>query len=115
MTKAKSVLAAAAMVLSSAAALAQQGPMPDDIAWKLIEIGPVVDPAKTAVLYAPLQQKEPYPGVRIERDVKYADADLERLDVFTPEATSTARPVLIFVHGGAFTAGNKRGPNASPF
>jgi triacylglycerol lipase len=116
MTKAKLVLAAAALLLlSSPAALAQQDQTLDDIAWKLVEIGPVVDSPKTAALYAPLQQKEPYAGVKVERDVKYGPADLNRLDVFTPEATSPARPVLIFVHGGAFIGGDKRGPDSSPF
>ena len=59
--------------------------MPEEIAWKLLEIGRVIDPPKTAALYAPLQQKEPYPGVKVERDVKYGPADRNLLDVFTPE------------------------------
>jgi len=107
MAKAKLVLTAAALILTSAAQ-AQQSPMPDDIAWKLIEIGRTVDPPKTAALYAPLQQKQPYAGVKVERDVKYGPTARNLLDVFTPEATSLARPVLIFVHGGGFTTGNKR-------
>ena len=115
MTRAQSVLAAAALLLASSTALAQQGPMPDDIAWKLIEIGPVIDPAKTAALYAPLQQKEPYAGVKVERDVKYGPAELNRLDIFAPDVAAPARPILIFVHGGGFIRGSKRGPNASPF
>src|SRR5204863_8388412 len=36
------------------------------------------------------------------------------LDVFTPETGSSGRPVLIFIHGGGFTAGNKCNPG-SPF
>ncbi len=86
-------------------AAAQQSPMPPDIAAKVQEIGRVIDPPKTAVLYAPLQQKEPYPGVKVERDIKYGPADRNVLDVFTPETVSGARPVLIFVHGGGFVAG----------
>jgi len=96
------------------AACAQQTPMPEDIAWKLLEIGRVIDVPKTAALYAPLQQKEPYAGVKVERDVKYGPADRNLLDVFTPETGSSARPVLIFIHGGGFVAGNKRNPG-SPF
>ncbi len=88
--------------------------MPDEIADKLLELGRVIDPPKTALLYAPLQEKEPYSGVRIERDVKYGTADSNLLDIFTPEPVSSARPVLIFVHGGAFIGGNKRMPG-SPF
>ena len=103
----------AAMIASAASA--QEGPMPAGIAASLQELGRVIDPPKTAALYAPLQQKEPYQGVKVERDVKYGAADRNLLDVFVPETAASARPVLIFVHGGAFTAGNKRGPNASPF
>ena len=79
--------------------------------WKS---GRVIDVPKTAALYAPLQQKEPYQGVKVERDVKYGPADRNLLDVFTPETSSSARPVLIFIHGGGFVAGNKRNPG-SPF
>jgi triacylglycerol lipase len=89
--------------------------MPEDIAWKLLELGRVIDPPKTAPLYAPLQEKEPYQSVKIERDVKYGPADRNLLDIFIPDTASSARPVLIYVHGGGFVAGNKRGPNGSPF
>ena len=88
--------------------------MPEDLAWKLLELGRVIDPPKTAALFAPLQQKEPYQGVKIERDVKYGPADRNLLDVFMPETAAPARPVLIFIHGGGFVAGNKRTPG-SPF
>src|SRR5258708_2029566 len=90
--------------------------MPEDIAWKLLEIGRVIDVPKTAAIYAPLQQKEPYAGVKVERDVKYGPADRNLLDVFAPETNSSSpsRPVLIYVHGGGFVAGNKRAPG-SPF
>jgi triacylglycerol lipase len=88
--------------------------MPEDIAWKLLEIGRVIDVPKTAALYAPLQQKEPYAGVKVERDVKYGPADRNLLDVFASETNASSRPVLIFIHGGGFVAGNKRNPG-SPF
>ncbi|MCP4615120.1 MAG: alpha/beta hydrolase [Bradyrhizobium sp.] len=110
----KSRLAVIAALLASQAS-AQQSPMPEDLAWKLIEIGSVVDGARTAALYAPLQQKEPYQGVKVERDVKYGPADRNLLDVFVPDTASSARPVLIFVHGGGFTSGNKRSPNSNAF
>jgi acetyl esterase/lipase len=100
------------MIMTSA--WAEGGPMPADIARKLLEIGRVVDPPNTAPLYAPLQQKEPYQGVRIERDIRYGAAEPDLLDVFMPESPSPQRPVLVFVHGGAFIGGNKRGPG-SPF
>lgn len=107
------LIVVAAMIASAASA--QQSPMPPEIAASLLEMGRVIDPPKTAALYAPLQQKEPYPGVRIERDVKYGAAERNLLDIFVPETAAPARPVLIFVHGGAYVGGNKRRTPTSPF
>jgi acetyl esterase/lipase len=113
MASVKAALAAlAAMIMS--AAWAAEGPMPPEIASKLLELGSVIDPPNTALLYAPLQEKEPYQGVRIERDVKYGPADRNLLDVFMPETASSGRPVMMFVHGGAFIRGNKHLPG-TPF
>jgi triacylglycerol lipase len=93
------------------AVLAQTGPIPAERAAQIREIGRVVDPAKTAPIYAPLQETEPYKGVRIERDIKYGDDTRQGLDVFMPEAAAGSpaapRPVLVFVHGGAFLGGDK--------
>jgi acetyl esterase/lipase len=113
MMRLKSWLVIAATLLTGPAS-AQQVPMSEDLAWKLLELGRVIDPQKTAALYAPMQEKEPYSGVKVERDVKYGSADRHLLDVFMPEANSAARPVLIYIHGGGFVAGNKRNPG-SPF
>jgi triacylglycerol lipase len=88
--------------------------MPPEVAEKVKAIGPVIDPPKTAAIYAPLQQKEPYQGVKVTRDVKYGPDARHALDLFVPEVEGMARPVLMFVHGGAFVAGNKRAPG-SPF
>lgn len=110
----RSALTIVAAMFASAA-WAQQSPMPEDIAWKLLELGRVIDPPKTVELYAPLQEKEPYQGVKVERDVKYGPADRNLLDIFVPETAAPPRPVLIFVHGGAFVGGNKRTAPTSPF
>ena len=113
MNKENAWLVAAAMLVAGPA-FAQQSPMPADIAAKLLELGRVIDPPKTSALYIPLHEKEPYAGVKIERDVKYGAAERNLLDVFMPEANSAARPVLIFVHGGGFVRGDKA-PPGSPF
>lgn len=91
--------------------------MPSDVADAIKAIGRVVDPAKTAPLYRPrMLETEPYAGVDVRRDLEYGDNERHLLDVFSPSAATTApRPVLMFVHGGAFVAGDRRGPNASPF
>jgi acetyl esterase/lipase len=88
--------------------------MPADIAEKIAALGRVVDPERTAVIYAPLQEKEPYAGLKVSRDVKYGPDVRNLVDIFAAEGASGARPVLMFVHGGAYTRGNKR-PPGSPF
>ena len=61
----KSALAVLAMlIVAGTAARAEGSPMPEEIAWKLLELGRVIDPPQTAALYAPLQAKEPYPASR---------------------------------------------------
>ena len=102
------------LLFGVAAAQAQLNP---EIAEKLKSIGRVVNPVATAPLYMPrMLEKEPYAGVVVKRDIKYGDNERHVLDVFSLEAASPApKPVFLFVHGGAFVAGNKRGPNASPF
>ena len=99
-----------ALVLSACAVTG----MPPDLAAQVKAIGPVIDPPKTAALYAPWHAKEPYAGVRVTRDHKYGPDARHALDLFVPEAGAAPRPVLMFVHGGAFVAGNKRAPG-SPF
>lgn len=90
--------------------------VPPAIEQQLVQIGRVVDPPRTGALYAPLQQHEPYAGVQVTRDVRFGpDAQRNLLDVFTPGMTvAHPRPVLVFVHGGAFMGGARR-TGASPF
>ena len=102
---------AAAAVTQPTAALAQ---MPPDIADKVAAIGRVVDPENTGKIYAPLQEKEPYAGVKVSRDVKYGNDPRNVVDIFVPEAGAAGRPVLMFVHGGGMIRGNKHAPG-SPF
>jgi triacylglycerol lipase len=109
---------AAALLVAVAAlpAAAQTSGMPAELQAKVAAIGPKIDPPATAKIYAPLQEKEPYKGIKVTRNVKFgADAERQALDVFVAEAPSaTPRPVLIFVHGGGFVRGARRAPG-SPF
>lgn len=89
--------------------------VPPPVEAQLRQIGRVVAPPPTAALYAPLQQREPYAGVRVLRDQRFGADARHLLDVFTPEAaTGARRPVLVFVRGGAFTGGARRAGD-SPF
>ena len=88
--------------------------MPPELAAKVAALGRVIDPPKTIPLYAPLQEKEPYKGVKVARDVRYGPDARNLLDVFTAPEVVGARPVLVYVHGGGFVAGNKLTPG-TPF
>ncbi|HKV00249.1 MAG TPA: alpha/beta hydrolase [Vineibacter sp.] len=103
-----------AFLLAPADAGAQIAAASPDIAQKIAAFGRVINPPDVAALYTPLQEKEPYAGIKVTRDIKYGAADRNLLDVFAADGAGGARPVLIFVHGGGFVAGNKRAPG-TPF
>jgi acetyl esterase/lipase len=89
-------------------------PMLPDIAEKIAAIGRVIDPARTAAVYAALHDEEPFAGIAVTRDIKYGPAERNLLDVFAPDGATDSRPVVVFGHGGGFTGGNKSTPG-SPF
>src|SRR5262249_30525792 len=96
------------------AASTAQAQMPSEIVSQIAAIGRVVDPEKTGKIYGPLQEKEPYAGVKVARDVKYGSDPRNIIDIFGPEGGASGRPVLMFVHGGGLVRGVKRAPG-SPF
>ena len=92
--------------------------VPPELAEKLVAIGPVINPAATAPLYANrMSGKEPYVNTRFERDLPYGPNERNLLDVLSPfDADAThKRSVIVFVHGGAFVGGNRRTGPGSPF
>ncbi len=97
---------AGTVLLLAGAALAQT---PPDIAAKVRAAGPVMDPS-FGKLYAPMFPKEPYPGVSVTRDIAYGSDPLQKLDVYAPTPSRGKRTVLLFVHGGGFTRGDKHQP-----
>jgi triacylglycerol lipase len=100
--------------LCGLAAPGAQAQMPPDIAARIAALGRVVDSAATGEIYDSLQEHEPYAGVRVARDLKYGSSDRNLLDVFAAEGGGEARTVLMFMHGGRYTRGDKRRPG-SPF
>lgn len=59
---------------------------------------------RTAALYAPLVRAQPQADVSILRDVAYGADQRHRIDLFRPASPG---PVIVFVHGGGFVAGDK--------
>ena len=103
-------LCAGLSVFAPAPALAQ---MPPDIAAKIAALGRVVDSPATAAIYTPLQESEPYAGIKVVRDAKYGPAERNRLDVLAAEGAGEQRPVLMFMHGGRYTRGDKHNPGSA--
>lgn len=88
-----------------------------EMAARIRALGDQIVPAAiegTAKLYGPHHEREPYQGVKVSRDHAYGADARHLLDVFAPLASGTARPVLLFVHGGGFVAGDKH-PAGSPY
>ena len=89
-----------------------------DIERRIRGMGSAIGPSvmtPTVTLLAPLHRRAPYPGVAIARDLRYGSDRRHRLDVFAPmEPAAGARPVILFVHGGGFTGGDKSLPD-SPY
>lgn len=56
--------------------------------------------------YAPLLARASRAGVEIVRDLAYGSHPRQVLDVYRPTGC-TGRPVVLFVHGGAFVRGEK--------
>jgi len=88
--------------------------IPRNIELRLTEIGPTIAPAQTSALYSPLHATEPYSGINVVRDMNYGPHERNLLDLFTADESSGPAPVLVFIHGGGFTAGSKKSPS-SPF
>lgn len=83
---------------------------------QIAEIGATMGPvARDAALETYLSMHPAEPVHPVARDLSYGRHERQRLDVHTP-ATSDGqpRPVLIFVHGGGFSGGDKVRPG-QPF
>jgi acetyl esterase/lipase len=83
--------------------------MDPQIARRVAAIGDVVGPDQAAAsreIFAPLHETPPHAGVEIVRDARYGAHERHRLDVFRP-AGARDLPVVVFVHGGGFVAGDK--------
>ena len=101
-----------AVLFSGAGAWGQAaGGVPPEIASGLRVSGPVLDVAQALKIYVPLQKAAPKGGVKRTNDIAYGPAEQNRLDVYEPAVRpAVPMPVLVFIHGGAFVAGNKSTP-----
>ncbi len=86
--------------------------MRDDTARAIAAIGTPLSPEMIGAsqqLYQSQHETPPYRDVTVVRDERYGDHARQRLDVFRATGGDGApKPVLVYVHGGGFVAGDKR-------
>ena len=84
--------------------------LPPDVAKAVAAMGHVNDAQATRKIFDPIQPKEPAAGLKIERDIAFGSDPLQTLDVVSNGQATGNRPILVFVHGGGFTGGDKHTP-----
>jgi triacylglycerol lipase len=104
----KRIVLAVALALTTTAAAAQSA-LPANVLDGIKTMGRQNDAQATAKMLAPLHaQIAPPRDVNGQRDIAFGPHPLQRLDVFTSEPDpGRGKPILVFVHGGGFTAGDK--------
>jgi hypothetical protein len=83
--------------------------LPPDVIAQLTGMDSAITPELVATSWAllrPFHDTVGYTAPKIDRDLAYGDHERQRLDVHTSGEESGA-PVLVFVHGGGFTGGDK--------
>lgn len=65
--------------------------------------------ADTGALFGPIAVR-PDAACGVARDLPYGENIRHRLDVFAPIARGVSSPVVLFVHGGGFSGGDKGAP-----
>ena len=78
--------------------------LPADVQAEIVKMGHVNDPA-TGKLFTSMHKPIPS-DIRVSRDLAFGSDPLQKLDVFT-SGQGAGKPVLIYVHGGGFTRGDK--------
>ena len=89
--------------------------LPPDVIAQLTGMDPAVTPELVAASWAllkPFHDKAGYTAPKVDRDLAYGDHERHRLDVHTSGvgAAGDRSPVVLFVHGGGFTGGDKHVP-----
>jgi acetyl esterase/lipase len=89
--------------------------LPQDVIAQLTAMGRVITPELVQgswALLTPFHEKVGYTAPKIDRDLSYGAHERHRLDVHTSGAGAPGdrAPVVLFVHGGGFTGGDKHVP-----
>ena len=93
-------LALAAMALPTMAS----AELPQETQAAIVKMGHVNDPA-TSKLFVAMHHGVPA-DIKVSRDLAFGSDPLQKLDMFT-SGQGAGKPILIYVHGGGFTRGDK--------
>jgi acetyl esterase/lipase len=77
------------------------------------ELGPNLNPEvidTTGKLYAEIHKTTEKGNLVVTQDVDYGAGPKQVMDVYRPAATAGPRPVVVFIHGGGLTGGDKTNP-----
>src|SRR5262245_6866271 len=96
-------------VLALALPVAARAAWQAAVAKAVAAMGHVNEAGPTRKSFDPLQPKDPVSaaGLKADRDIAYGSDPLQKVDVVWDGKTTGNRPVLVFVHGGGFTGGDK--------
>jgi acetyl esterase len=81
-----------------------------DIAAEVARLGRAFSPdilKATYALFTPLQERAPKDGVERHDDIAYGPDARHRLDVFAPAKKPAKAPIVVYVHGGGYVAGER--------
>jgi acetyl esterase/lipase len=106
------IAASLALALNAGSAYAQTSRLPESVQKKLADINPKYQSdirkygPETIDLFTPLLAAAPKAGVTVIAGQAYGDDPKQTLDVYEPRGAKDL-PVVVFVHGGALTTGDK--------
>jgi acetyl esterase/lipase len=89
--------------------------IPEDLLRLMAEMGPrwgkddlpSVSVRRMTEEFSKLHAAYPDDDVEVRHDIAYGDHERQKLDIFLPKTAGTGRPLVIFVHGGAFVEGHR--------
>ena len=91
---------------------AQMSANPPEVGAKIREMGAKLNRdiiIGTVKLYGPLQKKMKRDGVEVTKDQVYGPHERHRIDVYQPSTSAGLKPIILFLHGGGFVRGDKKG------
>ena len=101
----------ACLIFLALPAAAQMSANPPNIGEEIRNMGARMGPnivRTTNRLYGPLLKNMPRDGVKVTANRSYGDHQRHVLDIYQPQNSEGALPVVVFFHGGGLVRGDKK-------